>query len=238
MFVVIVLYLVAAGVIAVFVLPVAIQLLVLRQGDGMPVDIRLDVGLMAGLAGLRASGPEGGWTLRLLLAGLPLPGPRLAMGGAPSPRTPSAEPEGAVPELAEPPAEAGQTAADRGGRLRQLRWVAGLVALPGVRLARSLGCTMTVSRIAVSGQLGHPDPSRTGQIWGWLQALNAGEWGRLHLDLAPDFTEPRIRGQLDVRARFHLGLLLLLLVRFGLQVGWRWVMNRVSALEWWSRSPA
>ena len=72
MFVVIVLYLVAAGVIAVFVLPVAIQLLVLRQGDGMPVDIRLDVGLMAGLAGLRASGPEGGWTLRLLLAGHPL----------------------------------------------------------------------------------------------------------------------------------------------------------------------
>jgi len=239
MYVMIALYLVAGGVFAVLCLPVAIQLLILRPGTRTPVEVRLDIGLAAGLAGLRASGPTGGWMLRPLLAGLPVPGPRLAMGGTPAPPAPSAEPEGEPgTEQVEPPTEPAATGADKGSRLRQLRWAAGLVARPALRLVRSLGRTVTVSQVSVSGQLGHPDPSRTGQIWGWLQALDSGGWDRLHLDLTPDFADARTRGQLDVRLRFHLGLLLLLLVRFGLQVGWRWGLDRVAALGWRNRSPA
>lgn len=233
MYVEIVLCLVVGGVIAVLLVPVAIHLLVSRQTHEVPVEVRLDVGLVAGLAGVRASGPLDGWTLRPLLAGLSPPHPRLAVGRTPAPTPPSAE-----PVQARPAEEAGEPAAGKAARVRRLRRAAGLIVYPGLRLVRSLPGTVTVTQVAVRGHLGCPDPARTGQIWGWLQALRSGEWDRFHIDLTPDFARPYMRGHLDMRARIHLGLLLMLLVRFALQVGWRWGIRRVAALGWWNQSAA
>lgn len=228
----IVLWLVAAGPIAVLLVPVVIRVLVSRQTNETPVEVRLDVGLVGGLAGVRVSGPLDGWTLGLLLGGLSPPHPRLAVGGTSAAR-PSAE-----PEKTKPPREPDEPAVGTAARLRRLRWAASLIVKPGLHLVCSLRSTVSITRVSVRGRLGGPDPARTGQIWGWLQALSPAEWDRLRLDLTPDFAGPRTSGHLDVRARFHLGLLLLLLVRFALQIGWRWGVDRWSVLGWWNRSAA
>jgi hypothetical protein len=82
--------------------------------------------------------------------------------------------------------------------------------------------------VCVRGSFGFADPARTGSVFGYLQALRAVVPRRLRLDLRPDFERPGVRGEATLLLHLYLGSLLFVVLRFGLQVGWRWLRGRLA----------
>ena len=105
-------------------------------------------------------------------------------------------------------------------RERNLRTLVHLLFEPSLRLLASLPRIIRLKRLRVQGRLGFADPARTGRVYGYLQAV-AGRKGTVQINVSPDFVRPGAFGRLDLVAHLHLGLLILLLGRFGWQVAYR-----------------
>ena len=105
-------------------------------------------------------------------------------------------------------------------RERNLRGLVRLLFEPSLRLLASLPRIIRLKRLRVQGRLGFADPAQTGRVYGYLQAV-AGRKGTVQINVSPDFVRPGAFGRLDLVAHLHLGLLILLLGRFGWQVAYR-----------------
>ena len=106
-----------------------------------------------------------------------------------------------------------------------LRGLVRLLFEPSLRLLASLPRTIRLKRLRVQGRLGFADPAQTGRAYGYLQAV-AGRKGTVQINVSPDFVRPGAFGRLDLVAHLHLGLLILLLGRFGWQVAYRLLATR------------
>ena len=98
---------------------------------------------------------------------------------------------------------------------------------PALGLLASLPCTFGLKKLRIIGRLGFADPAKTGTVNSYLQAIRSLKNKFISMNIDPDFTRPGAFGQLDFVAHFHLGLLLLFLGRFGLQVGFRFLASRL-----------
>ena len=103
---------------------------------------------------------------------------------------------------------------------RNLRALGHLLLKPSLRLLASLPRIIRLKKLRVQGRLGFADPAQTGRIYGYLQAVAAHK-GKVQINVSPDFVRAGAFGRLDLVAHLHLGLLILLLGRFGLQVAYR-----------------
>ena len=112
-------------------------------------------------------------------------------------------------------------------RQRNLRTLVPLLIKPGFGLLASLPRTMRLRRLRIQGRLGFADPAQTGRVCGYLQAVAAHK-GKVQINVSPDFVRPGAFGRLDLVAHLHLGLLILLLGRFGSQVAYRLLAVRNS----------
>lgn len=108
---------------------------------------------------------------------------------------------------------------------RNLRALVRLMFEPGLRLLASLPRIIWLKRLRIEGRLGLADPARTGQIYGYLQAVAAHQ-GKVQINVSPDFVRAGAFGRLDLVAHLHLGLLILLLGRSGSQVAYRLLAAR------------
>ena len=110
-------------------------------------------------------------------------------------------------------------------RERNLRSLVPLLAKPGLRLLASLPRTIRLKRLRLQGRLGFADPAQTGRIYGYLHAVAASR-EKIQINVTPDFVCAGACGRLDLVAHLHLGLLILLLGRFGSQVAYRLLAAR------------
>ena len=120
--------------------------------------------------------------------------------------------------------KAEQEAAPRASK-RNLRTLVRLLFEPSLRLLASLPRTIRLKRLRVQGRLGFADPAQTGRVYGYLQAVAAHK-GKVQINVSPDFVHTGAFGRLDLVAHLHLGLLILLLGRFGSQVAYRLLATR------------
>ena len=104
---------------------------------------------------------------------------------------------------------------------RNLRALMRLLIQPSLRLLASLPRIIWLKRLRIEGRLGLADPAQTGRIYGYLQAVAAAHQGKMQINVNPDFVRAGAFGRLDLVAHLHLGLLILLLGRFGSQTAYR-----------------
>ncbi len=103
---------------------------------------------------------------------------------------------------------------------RNLRALVPLLIEPSLGLLASLPRTIRLKKLRVQGRLGFADPAQTGRVYGYVQALAARK-GKVQINVSPDFVRVGAFGRLDLVAYLHLGLLILLLGRFSVQVAYR-----------------
>ncbi len=103
---------------------------------------------------------------------------------------------------------------------RNLRRLVRLLLEPSLRLLASLPRTVRLKKLRIQGRLGFADPAQTGRVYGYVQAVAAHK-GKVQINVSPDFVRAGAFGRLDLVAHLHLGLLILLLGRFGSQVAYR-----------------
>ena len=108
---------------------------------------------------------------------------------------------------------------------RNLRALVRLLIKPSLRLLASLPRIIWLKRLRIQGRLGFADPAQTGRIYGYLQAVAARK-GKIQINVSPDFVRTGAFGRLDLVAHLHLGLLILLLGRFGSQAAYRLLAAR------------
>lgn len=111
-------------------------------------------------------------------------------------------------------------------RERNLRALVRLLIKPSLGLLASLPRIIRLKRLRVQGRLGFADPAQTGRIYGYLQAVAAAHQGKMQINVSPDFVRAGAFGRLDLVAHLHLGLLILLLGRFGSQAAYRLLAAR------------
>ena len=107
-----------------------------------------------------------------------------------------------------------------------LRALVRLLIKPSLRLLASLPRIIWLKRLRIQGRLGLADPAQTGRIYGYLQAVAAAHQGKIQINVSPDFVRAGALGRLDLVAHLHLGLLILLLGRFGSQAAYRLLAAR------------
>ena len=107
-----------------------------------------------------------------------------------------------------------------------LRALVRLLIKPSLRLLASLPRIIWLKRLRIQGRLGLADPAQTGRIYGYLQAVAAAHQGKIQINVSPDFVRAGAFGRLDLVAHLHLGLLILLLGRFGSQAAYRLLAAR------------
>ena len=100
-----------------------------------------------------------------------------------------------------------------------------LLLEPGLRLLASLPRIIWLKRLRIQGRLGFADPAQTGRVYGYLRAVAARK-GKVQINVSPDFVRTGAFGRLDLVAHLHLGLLILLLGRFGSQAAYRLLAAR------------
>ena len=103
---------------------------------------------------------------------------------------------------------------------RNLRALGRLLIKPGLGLLTRLPRIIWLKKLRAQGRVGFADPAQTGRVYGYLQAVAAHK-GKVQINVSPDFVHAGAFGRLDLVAHLHLGLLILLLGRFGLQVAYR-----------------
>ena len=108
---------------------------------------------------------------------------------------------------------------------RNLRALVRLLVKPSLGLLASLPRIIRLKRLRVQGRLGFADPAQTGRVYGYLQAVAARK-GKVQINVSPDFVRAGAFGRLDLVAHLHLGLLILLLGRFGSQAAYRLLAAR------------
>ena len=108
---------------------------------------------------------------------------------------------------------------------RNLHALVHLLIKPSLRLLASLPRTVRFKKLRAQGRLGFADPAQTGRVYGYLQAI-AVRKGKIQINVSPNFVRAGAFGRLDLVAHLHLGLLILLLGRFGLQVAYRLLAAR------------
>ncbi len=106
-------------------------------------------------------------------------------------------------------------------RAWNLRALVRLLIKPSLGLLASLPRIIWLKRLRIQGRLGLADPAQTGRIYGYLQAVAAAHQGKMQINVSPDFVRAGAFGRLDLVAHLHLGLLILLLGRFGSQAAYR-----------------
>ena len=111
-------------------------------------------------------------------------------------------------------------------RERNLRALVRLLIKPSLGLLGSLPRIIWLKRLRIQGCLGFADPAQTGRIYGYLQAVAAAHQGKIQINVSPDFVRAGAFGRLDLVAHLHLGLLILLLGRFGSQAAYRLLAAR------------
>ena len=205
--------------VGVFCLPIALSLHYRR--DDLPTTRHLVVQLAFFRGGLGIGfriAPEGR-TLMLVLLGRALPFPVLSLSAESKTRKKKPKREKkAAPNADEPTAEKKKT-----DPLDLIR----LVLHPALGLLASLPRTFGLKKLRIIGRLGFADPAKTGTVNSYLQAIRSLKNKFISMNIDPDFTRPGAFGQLDLVAHLHLGLLLLFLGRFGLQVGFRFLASRL-----------
>ena len=200
-------------------LPIALSLHYRR--DDLPTNWHLLVQLAFFRGGLGIGfqlAPEGR-TLMPVLLGRALPFPVLTLGTEPT--TKKKKPKRA--KKATPKADKLAAEKKKSAPLDLIR----LVLRPALSLLASLPRTFGLKKLRITGRLGFADPAKTGIVNGYLQAVKTLKNKFLSININPDFTRPGAFGQVDLVAHFHLGLLLLFLGRFGLQVVFRFLASRL-----------
>jgi len=209
-------------------LPVVLHLRVERADPAGPLGVELGCALFAGLAGLQVESRQTRWHYHPWLLGRRVTlwgaGRRARPGRAQPVASPAPPPTGAAPGQA-PGATSGPGPEPV---LQRLSGMAHLAGRPAWRLARGVAGAFRLRRVCVRGSFGFADPARTGSVFGYLQALRAVVPRRLRLDLRPDFERPGVRGEATLLLHLYLGYLLFVVLRYGLQVGWRWLRGRLA----------
>ncbi len=104
-------------------------------------------------------------------------------------------------------------------RERNLRPLVRLLIKPSLGLLASLPRIIRLKKLRIEGRLGFADPAQTGRVYGYLQAVAAHK-GKVQINVSPDFVRTGAFGRLALVAHLHLGLLILLLGRFGSQAAY------------------
>lgn len=225
---------IAGLILAVLVLPVTIRLAVARENPDVPPALAGSVGLASGLVGVEVKGGDHSLEMRGSLFGRAVPRPVYTMGTDTSDNGPAkAKPAESVnSEAADPTKKAGRPTPSRRSQVRRIQRLMRVLGSPALRLVGSMPRTLSLRRLSLSGQFGFPDPAQTGRVLGLLQALQVHTWRRLQIRVRPDWvgSEMRLRGELLLH--FHLGLLLLLIIRCAAQMAWRWILSWIASLAW------
>lgn len=217
----------SGAALALLVVPVALRMRFDRPLPGGAISMRAEAGLLSGLVGVAVTGP-GAWrwgpTLgRRSLGGISFP---LRARGGPGRRERRGQPirraetaSGTGPE---------RTAPRRTPSRRLLRFP----IEPGLRLLRSLTRAVNLRRVRVDGRFGLGDPAKTGYMYGVLQTVEASlpkRGKQLQIALEPDFREQVFCGRLDICLHLSLVRVAVSLLRFGLEVGTRWLVGRLGS---------
>ena len=221
-----VLYL-SGATLALLAVPVALRMRIDRPMPGGAVAMRAEAALLAGLVGVAVTGP-GAWRWGPTLG-------RRYLGGISFPlRT---RPKPGRRELRRPPMKRAETASRTGPertapRRTPSRRLLRFPVEPGLRLLGSLTRAITLRRVRVDGRFGLGDPAKTGYMFGVLQTVGASLPKRrkqLQILLEPDFREQVLCGRLDICLHLSLARVAASLLRFGLEVGTRWLVGRLRS---------
>ena len=212
---------------AVLLLPVVLAFSGARWDDDGGFDISAQAAVWAGLLGVRLrrrGGPA--WELVPTLAGRAL-GPRMQLGGDEREPRPAADPGRARPED-------GREREPRLGAagLRERLHSLGPLARPLLRVVRALPSAFRLRRLRLNAIVGLGDPGATGRFFGLVHALAPAAPERVALSLTPDFTNPGLRGEAEVRLHLRPARLLYLAGRFGLATAWSRAAAR--SRSWWT----
>ena len=213
------LYSIVALGLGVLCLPVALSLQVQRDSLPSAWKLLIQLAFLRGGLGLGLWVDSAGRSLRPVLLGKLLPFPTFSIKTKVAQK--KKRTENAAAEREHNAKAKGQTSK------RDLLDTLRLVFKPGLELLISLPQIIGFKSFQLRGSLGFSDPSQTGRIHGYLQALASIKHHAVKINIIPDFTRPGAFGQLNLVAHCHLGLLLLLLGRFGIQVVWRFLGLRL-----------
>ena len=83
-------------------------------------------------------------------------------------------------------------------------------------MLRALPTVFRLRRLRLDAAVGLADPEATGRFFGLVHALAPAAPERVALSLTPDFTNPGVRGDGEVRLHLRPARLLYLTGRFGL----------------------
>lgn len=218
------LYALAALGLGVLCLPIALSLQFRR--DGLPVAWKLlvQMAFFRGGIGFGLHLDAENRSLMPVLLGKTIPFPTLSLNPKPGQKKTVAK---QTEQTAKPKDKTVEQSATQ-DLLATIR----LVLKPGLKLLASMPHIIGLKSLQIKGNLGFNDPAQTGSINGYIQALKYFKNNKIRIDITPDFTRPGAFGQLELTAHFHLGLLLLLLGRFGLQVA-----SRFLAVRLWGWQP-
>ena len=226
--------------------PLVIALEVARPGPGTIV-LRADGRLLGGLIGVRLHNGPPGWCVYPVLFLIPLPFLTIALA-----RTKPSDPgRGEHPTRSEKTEIEGdgkrsgdkddKTAkakeADDGvgivKRTAGLLRFSSLILSPGLQLLRALVGAPSLSRLRIEGRLGMGDPSLTGVAYGLLEGLGGAlnREGGFLIEVTPEFRRKEATGRVHLTLRLCLAYLLVVVLRFGVQVGWQWSVRRLASLR-------
>ena len=231
----------AGGLGLVLLVPLVVEARVSLPPEGGGPGLRIDAGLLGGLLGCRVKRLTSAWSLRLLVAGFPLPFINLTLGGgtpseAEAESEPSATDAEAAGEEGEPEPDEEKKVESRGLSADIARfWKYAKMGLPpGLRLVRALPGVVSFRRVRISGSVGLADPAMTGQIYGILEGIRGSTTKLpLYIDVTPDFRARPSTGHVDVLVHLHLAYLLAVIARCGLHMAWRWSVAYLTARRWW-----
>ena len=200
--------------IAFFLLPIRVALQIRRQDFEAPLEFDLRWAFFRGLAGIEVQRESPSWLIRPLLCGISIAKPRLRL---------TAGPKKPKKEALEKPAKPEKPKKSAREVVNQFRFLADLLAAPGVGLVRRLPKSISLHRLAVNGSFGLANPASTGSLCGYLHAINGWDIAPLSVSMHPEFTRSGLKGQLSLALHLHHGYALLSLLQFACIVAYRYV---------------
>ena len=212
-------YILSALVLSLLCLPIVLSLHFQREGLPTTWQLFVQLAFFRGAVGLGFRFDTRNRFLLPIFLGKAMPFPILTLKGKP----PKAKIE--REKTQHPTSSKTKTAKER--RPSNFLHMVRLLLKPGLQLAKSLPKTVGLKRLQIRGRIGFDDPARTGAVNGYLQVFKLLKNSMINVNVIPDFTRSGAFGRLDIVAHFHLGLLLVLLGRFGLQVTYRFFAVRI-----------
>ncbi len=217
----ILIYLFLALFTLVFALPLYLSLRVYRPTPTAAITVEIRFGIYRILAGIALAITGRQRLLHILFFNRQLPIPPLDLTAKPTATT-SAQPDPEPRPVQTDAQDASPTTTTKRDTLLLLRSIARPMLQFFIRFPRAF----YLGELKVRGRFGFADPVQTGSLYGYLQALRALPFKRVHFDLTPDFCTRGTCGQMHLTLHIHLGFIIAQCIRLIAQAGWRYLAMR------------